>query len=501
MFKTNVTQTPFTTEAASACFPNITGDAFMYDVTFLATLRVLLAPRMNEGESIHLTFGSSNYNVGTIRSTSETRVISAMCGSYGLSEPGQLVIHGLRANQESNEACFGVIEKAFTSVYKGYHRLDKLKAFYRKSFNLDCYVNPELKSSIVFVENLDNKKMHYLQVSILAMLPWYLDPTVGLTDEEMELVRSLRETTPEKYNQCLARMAEKYDFRSPRIRQMLSGFETRYEKIERNNVKREIESIDREIINLNNSIGEQLRYRNDCCIKLMGLETKIASGGESEIMEYFLCNRHLVLERVTDTDMFFSVKGYLEYFDSDMAESVIRNRSSFVYTHGMSSDGDAGAKKAKKLMTEIFVSDNPRLKIRFCAAYRFNLNGSVEGLRGHEFDIEFDGYMPNPHINGYSCMGNYQKTINDMLRKRNYISAVEQCVASCKSLNWGDNIVMNSFMSNFWGGAKCIELPDGSVVKAEQAIQWLEEQDRLAKEAEENAGAEEKEGQADEQAD
>lgn len=501
MFKTNVTQTPFTTEAANACFPNITGDAFVYDVTFLATLRVLLAPRMTEGESVRLTFGSSNYNADTVRGSADVRVISAMCEKYYLSEPGQLIIHGLRGNQDGNEASFEIIEKKFTSVYPGYHRLDKLKAFYRKSFNLDCYINPELKSTIVFVENLDNKKMHYLQVSILAMLPWYLDPAVGLTDEEMGLVRSLRETTPDQYNQCLAKMAEKYDFRSPRIRQMLGDFETRYEKVERDNIKREIESIDREIRNLNNSIGEQLRYRNDYCIRLMGLEAKIAEGGESEIMEYFLCNRHLVLERVTNTDMFFSVKDYLEYFDSDMAERIIQNKHSFVYNYGLASDGAAGAKKAKKLLTEIFVSDSPRLKVRFCAAYRFNLNGSVEGLRNHEFGIEFDGYMPNTHIDSYACMGNYQKTINDMLRRRNYISAVEQCVASCKSLNWGDSIVMNAFMNQFWNGIRCIELPDGNVVKAEQAVQWLEEQDKLAKEAKESERAEEKEGQANEQAD
>ena len=56
-------------------------------------------------------------------------------------------------------------------------------------------------------------------------------------------------------------------------------------------------------------------------------------------------------------------------------------------------------------------------------------------------------------------------------------------------------------MNTFWGGAKCIELPDGSVVKAEQAIEWLEEQDKLAEEAKENGEKAEKEETVDEQAD
>lgn len=322
-----------------------------------------------------------------------------------------------------------------------------------------------------------------------------------MTEEELALVYSMRETNPDKYNQCLAKMAEKYDFRSGRIRQLLNGFESRFEKMECDRVQREIDTYDAKIIELNNSIGDYLRHRNDSCIRLLGLETKIAEGGESEIMEYFLCNRHLVLEQVTNTDMYFAVKDYLEYFDSDMAERIIGNRNSFVYYYGLSHRGEAGAAKAEKLMREIFVSDNPRLKIRFCAAYRFALNGSVEAIRGHEFGFEFDGYMPNTHINNYRCLGNYQQTINEMLRRRNYIAAVEQCIASCKSLNWGDSTVMDSFMNNFWGGARCIELPDGSVVKAEQAIQWLEEQDKPAEEAKKDEDAEKEERQKNEQAD
>lgn len=501
MFKANITQTPFTTDAADACFQNITGQLFGYDVSFLATLRALLAPRMGEEDRINLVFGSSNFEAGALHGVSDERAVSAICGSYYLSDRGQLIIHSLKGNQEGNEASFNAIEKKFTSVYDGYHRQEKLKVFYRKSFNLDCYINPELKSTIVFVENLDNKKMHYLQVTILAMMPWYLDQETGMTEEELALVYSMRETSPDKYNQCLAKMAEKYDFRSGRIRQLLNGFESRFEKMECDRVQREIDTYDAKIIELNNSIGDYLRHRNDSCIRLMGLKAKIAEGGESEIMEYFLCNRRLILERVTNTDMYFAVKDYLEYFDSDMAERIIRNHNSFAYAYGLARRGEAGVAKAEKLMTEIFVSENPRLRIRFCAAYRFALNGSVEALRNHDFGFEFDGYMPNTHINNYQCLGNYQRAINDMLRKRDYIAAVEQCVASCKSLNWGDSAVMEGFMNTFWNGFKCIELPDGSVVKAEQAIQWLEEQDKPAEEAKENGEKAEKEETVDEQAD
>lgn len=96
--------------------------------------------------------------------------------------------------------------------------------------------------------------------------------------------------------------------------------------------------------------------------------------------------------------------------------------------------------------------------------------------------------MPNTHIDRYHCMGNYSRTINELLRKRNYIGALEQCIASCKSLNFGDSAVMGEFMRTMWSNntvSRCIELPDGRVVKPNEAIRWLDEQEAMNEQTEE----------------
>ena len=176
VFKTSIASTPFTSEAANSYFQNITGDYYGGDCSFLSTLRALVAPRIKEGESVYLTFGSSNYNSNAINSVPAERAVGAICSRYRMDDSGVLMVHSFNADQSSNLTCMQIIEKNFTSVYPEYHRLDKVKAFYRKSFNVDCYINPDKKSVIVFVDNLDIKKMHYLQVSILAFMPWYLNP-------------------------------------------------------------------------------------------------------------------------------------------------------------------------------------------------------------------------------------------------------------------------------------------------------------------------------------
>ena len=479
MFKTSIASTPLTTDAANNYFRNIDGERFGNDNSFLATLRALVAPRMKDGESIHLRFGRSSYSSSQISNASVDAAARAICNAYDLGDASnQVVIHSFTADQESNLANMRVIEK-LPACYPGYHQLDKVKAFYRKSFNVDCYINPERKNVILFVDNLDNKKLHYLQVSILAFLPWYFNPEDGVSDIEMQLIYSLRESSPDKYQDCLSKIAEQYDFRTARIRQLLSGFETRYEKIERDKVRNSIAATDDKINQFNNEIGRLFGQRNELCIKLMGLERKIEEGGEgSEIMEYFLCNNRLVLEEVTDTDMYFCVKDYLTYFDREMAEQYINNERSFVYNgrHG------ASAEKMKKLMWELFVSEEPRLRIKVCAAYRFNLNGNVGTQGRHNFSYEFSDCMPNPHIDRWNCIGNYERTINQLLMNRDYIGALEQCVASCKSLNWGDSTVMGTFMNTMWNSDdgynnRCIELPDGRVVKPAEAIKWLEQQE------------------------
>lgn len=232
MFKTSISSTPFTTEAANSYFTNITGGAFGNDRSFLATLRALVAPRIKEGESVNLVFGSSDYTADTIRSVPADRAVMAICNNYDMNTTGQVIIHSLRADSDSNLTNMKIIVDKFVSVFAGYHRLEKFAEFYRKSFAVDCYINPELKSVIIFADNLDIRKMHYLQVSILAFLPWYLNQQEGITEDELALVKSLREKNSEGYERCLAKLAERYDFRTARIRQLLKGFETRYEQVE-----------------------------------------------------------------------------------------------------------------------------------------------------------------------------------------------------------------------------------------------------------------------------
>lgn len=479
MFKQSISSTMLTSDAADIFFPNITGEMYGSDHTFLATLRALVAPRLPEGESVHLSFGRSDYNAAVVSETPAKRMVEMICGNMYRGN-GQIYVHNLANREEANNiANIELLKRQFCEVYAGWQFLDKISVFYQKSFKVVCFINPETKSTALFIEQLNLQKLHYLQMSTLAFLPWYFDAEHGIEEIELEMLKSLRERSSAKWEGYIAEISKRYDFEAGRIRRLLEGFETRFEKAECDRVRRDISHVDNGMNNLDRQYADFLRRRNDLCIRLLGLERRIEEGVESELMEYFLCNRKLVLENIDGTYMYFAVRDYLSYFDEDAASTYIKNRNGYFYrscNSNMTKDG------MEKLLTAIFVDQT--IKIRFCAAYYFDMNGSVTPQSGHRFGPEFQGYKPNPHIDQYSCMGNYKPAINTALRNRDYITALEQCVASAKSLNFHDSTVMGNFIEQFTanGGSsyKAIELPDGSIVSPREAIKWIEAQEAAA---------------------
>lgn len=491
MFREIISSTPFVGSQEDSFFRKITGESYGADCTMVSTLRALVYPRMGNDDFISVSYRTISKSAEDIKEFNERGIVESILHYVGVGA-GKLIIYNLCRDHETNIVVMDALGKAVKKELPDFQRLDGIKAFYKKSFSVDCFVNPHKKTTLLFVDLLSYRKLHYLQASILAFMPWYLDKERGITDEEMELIKSLREATPDKYLQCLSNMVEKYDFRGARIRELLDGFEIRMEKMELEEVVSKINGTDDEIRHHNEAIGQLIKRRNDLCIRHLGLERKIEEGsGESEIMEYFLHNKHVVLENCADDDMRFGVKTYLDYFDPDIADSMIGNRQGSIYGYH---HNDKVADKVERLMREVFLSDTPRIRIRICAAYRLVMNGCVHGLREFAFGSEYDGYIPNMHIQAHACMSSYECAVNEFLLKRDYIGAIEQCVASAKSLDFGDNVVLKEFMDKLWGeyydDKKCFELPDGSVVSMKAAYEWLEQEDKPKKNEKKKGGAE-----------
>lgn len=473
MFRNSIQRSPFYGEVADECFPNIRGDAWRNDCSFISTMRALLAPRMNDEDAIFLGF-SSRACAGSDLTGDPMHDIAYIMGDADIaSYQNRFVIHSLNGDTDGNVACMECVRSCFTEAFPEYQQIPKITAFFQRSFDVLGYCNAERRVTILFVGSpMDMRKMHYLQMCMLPALPWFFDKSKGVSADEMSLINSLREQSPDKYITCLNKLAAAYDFRSIEIKQKLEGFERRRIDSEIECIRSEISGIDSDIDSWMSSINDALSCRDDRCVRLLGLETRQASADDSELMEYFVCNKRLHLESVEGSTIRFVVCDYLSYFDQDMAESIIDCTGSFVYAYG---GADLTEEQMAKLLRAVFVDET--LKMKVCAAYSVSIGGGVRALAGYDYPPACDDCMPNPHIDEFSCLGNYARTLAEMARAANYIGAIEQCVASCKSLNWGDSTVAGRMVRNLhdrYRSTKFIELPGGTMATPKDAVAWLE---------------------------
>lgn len=484
MFKNAIYNTQLTTIAADSFFTHITGGVFNQDRTFISTLRALVAPRMSKGETLSLYFTEASYSAYQLNAWDANEATRHIYD--GLYERGSIVIRNFNNRaQPDNTAWMTLMKSTFEKVYPGWRRLDKITLFFKKNFDALCFIEPESKRVAIFVSSLSTQMMHYLQCAIVAFLPWYFDPQKGISKLEMKLIESLRMKDSIQYEDTIAEIAEQYDFRAAKIRMLLDGFETRYEQKECEVIKTQIQRYMNDIDSLNAEIGMLLRDIREREIRLLGLEAKIANNnGESEIQDYFMHNPNLIIENVTNTEMTFIAKGYIEYFDEDMAETLISNRNSCLYRpNGRNCNNIILADDMELFLRALFIDQKIRMKV--CAAYKFYLEGNVSAQSGYSYSPECRDCTPNPHIDGFSCIGNYSIAINELLKTHNYIGAIEQCAASCRSLNFGDSVVLAEYASRIYGisdrrrdaNMRCVELPDGRIVNPVEAIAWIKEQE------------------------
>ena len=140
----------------------------------------------------------------------------------------------------------------------------------------------------------------------------------------------------------------------------------------------------------------------------------------------------------------------------------------------------------KKLLDAIF-GDEPVLRVKICAYYDMDVRGDVDSMRRYRFQPNCNDYMPNPHLNHYNCLGNHRRYINDRLTDGDVVGAIEQCIASAKSLNIGEGATMEYFLHDlFQTSRKIIELPDHTSVNPSEALKWLKDQESKQKEESES---------------
>lgn len=497
MFVKALNDLTLSSRVANNTFPNITEQSwFMGDKSFLATMRALLYERVPAEESVDIRLSVSGYNSYEINHASPRDCVRAYLRNTSVFNGvhGSFHIHNFRGDNDGNEACFSTLDKGGVQKALGdsYTELADVSKFLEQNGKVRnrVYISEERKSVLIFVENLDMKRWHLLQSMIPRYMPWYFGDNCKPLDEvEMGILRSLTKRYAPDYVDLIEEFAKRFDFRTEGIRSMLRGFENYFEQNELENVRRDLNAERGRIADLNRRFQELYQRISDLNIKEIGLIEKIrnngAVDGDTELVEYFLCNKSLEIVYAERGEIEFIVHTVASNYDPEVAERALeRFGKSFFYRHYQTNyrydNKEMTDERIKKLFTALFIDE--KLKLRLCAAYHLNfVTGSYDGLSYYDFpEKTTKTHTPNQHIQHYGCLGNNRQTIADAMLKRDYVSAVSACCASATNINFTEANTGTFFMERVLSEdpGSIIQMPDGTNKTPLEAVIWLEENEK-----------------------
>jgi hypothetical protein len=474
VFTKPINSTPLTGEIADRLFLNITALFGNLDESFTATLRAVLRNRVPKGESVRLICRGLNYSEDEIMSVTPAQSanwfipeeLRQMPGSshrifiiYNNSDAGEKMLEVVRENVGGN-----------SRYLSGYILQEDLRIFYARKLSALFYHNAAYRTTVIYTPHLDYKQFHALQM----MIPKYL-PTLfknnPLSETETALLKSLGNKSAVEYETLITEFTKDLDIRSEIIRTKLAGFETAFELIRVNELKNQINLHKNDYDNHLYSMRDISAKIRNCQYTLAGLECAIAEhSGDSELIEYFLCNKSISLIRVIGTSIEFIVNSYADIYDADAFEQYVGNHNGYMY-----SNLNPNVTKSQMEILYRAIFGDGRYKLRMCAAFNADMKTGLKTIQHYTFPPESVSYIPNPHIQHYGCIGDYAGRFHEYMSKRDYVGAIDQAVVSAKNLNFYDSTVIAAFAEDLsYSGLSCIERPDGTLLTPMEAIRELE---------------------------
>jgi len=474
MFNKCIYETSLNGEAADRLFSNISGSNVL-DNTFTVTLRALLRKRLPQNETVKVARRELHIPVNDISAatTSECMRLFIPDSVRHPLPSGHSILIICMVHPDAGERMLEIV-RANTGTGKrhmsNYTRRDDLTAFYARKANALFYTDDTGMNTVIFTDRLDIKHFHVLQMMIPKYLP-HLFADSPLTEMETALLKSTGNKSAAEYETLIEEFAKELDIRAEIIRTKLAGFETVFERIRVDEIKSEIAGYESEYETHISILRDLANGIQDRQYILAGLECDInKQSGDSELMEYFMCNKNLSIIRVAGTVIEFVVHGYADIYDADAFERYVINHAGYMYNninHAVTKP------QMEKLYHAIF--SGCRYKLRLCAAYTADMRIGLKAYRSYAFPAESKTYFPNPHIQHFGCIGNYAGRFQEYMRKKDYVGAIDQAVVSARNLNFYDSAVIGRLAHDLSCSAtKCIEKPDGSLLTPLEAIKELE---------------------------
>lgn len=333
------------------------------------------------------------------------------------------------------------------------------------------YSNATIKSTIIFVRQATGKWIDALCSSMFRILPWYF--TDGISKDETALFKAINTKDSEAFVKIVNDTCAPYDFKAVRFKRMLIGWNDGYRKQQIIKLKNNAENTLKLISDHQERITNLLNALNEYNANLTSLQAQCDSSDDS-VFRFFM-NHHdisicnISLNTNNGNIMDYCIFDTLEFFDRD---EFLR-----VYNNELSNIGCA-PKDIRDILYAIFGLEENKGLFRVESMFRLANLSSLNVLRerrSHQYDYT---HLPHPHLVNYGCLGGNSKYINQYMQQGNWDMAIEQSIAATKNINFGDIVVIDSFLRdirNSMDSCKCIVANNGKEMTPREFLAYINE--------------------------
>lgn len=479
MFSALVRENSLIGDIADTVFKNIKSPSYNGDYSLATTMRFLLYSRLPEDVKMNADVCRLPCNHNEVNTEGLTNRFFLQNVNVCTNS---LLIMPCSGSSSDIKKVMEIFGEEFIRCVKEesdveFRELLDLRKYTQMKINCDAryFICEQEKSTLVVISELDVRNLHFIESFLPRLMPWWFADK-PLTADEISLLKGLQQKYPTLYYNAIEKFASTIDFRSTKIRSMLGGFERKCKQAELTTAKYNLGETENNIRSNLRRYSQLIEERTARTYRVVALETmlKQSEGKESEFVDFCIKNKCIDPISIQDTSIIVVVKDYLDMVDPDMYETMASNPQSHLWHEYGYKSVFADVEDRKTFLDALFSSE-AQLKILGCSVYMLDIKGTVDCFQDYEYPKDCDDRIANPHIHYYSCLGDYSRLIREDLLNGDIVGALQQCIASCKSINIGEGVTIRKLFNElFTTDKKCIELPDGSHVTPEAALNWLQ---------------------------
>ena len=358
----------------------------------------------------------------------------------------------------------------------------QVSSFIKEKTSNECQVMyHETKNAVGIFVNTRDMKIYHLLLSFISLYYPSLFKEQPMKEEDYNIVKSLSKTDKTFFFGEIKKAVKEYEaeFRHIQLSILLAQM---HETV----VAQALNEVDTQRSNIRDierRYAQAIAQLKDLIVRYEGLKaTENHDQVEKDLIEYLTDNKFVNNIRIENNCLYFDVAANLTNYNEN-AWRIFSDRG-HIY------DGEYHAdllpvfksRENRKLLLDNIFSEDPKIIVKMCGNYRLDMRDcSVHCYGDYDYicaDPMYKSYIPNPHIKNYECLGGYKDKVSKALFERNFIAAIELCIASTGSVN------IEETEQNFrpfigWimsSTEKVLKKKDGTEMTPEEALLWLHDE-------------------------